>query len=69
MVKNQPSNAVDEGLIPGLGTKIPHAVEERSSCATTTEPIGHNLRVCVLRGKILHDATKILLAVTKTRCC
>jgi len=27
VVKNQPSNAVDEGLIPGLGTKIPHAVE------------------------------------------
>ena len=42
MVKNQPSNAVDEGLIPGLGTKIPHAVGALSSCATTTEPIDHN---------------------------
>ena len=26
VVKNPPSNARDVGLIPGLGTKIPHAV-------------------------------------------
>ena len=25
-VKNPPSNAGDEGLIPGQGTKIPHAI-------------------------------------------
>ena len=33
--KNLPSNAGDESLIPGLGTKIPHAVE-------TTKPMHHN---------------------------
>ena len=28
MVKNPPGNAGDAGLIPGLGTKIPHATEQ-----------------------------------------
>ena len=27
VVKNLPANAGDEGLIPGLGTKIPHALD------------------------------------------
>ena len=27
VVKNLPSNAGDEGLIPGGGTKMPHATE------------------------------------------
>ena len=27
MVKNPPFNAGDEGVVPGQGTKIPHAVE------------------------------------------
>ena len=35
MVKNLPSNAEDVNLIPGLGTKIPHAVEQLSLHATT----------------------------------
>ena len=33
--KNLPSNAGDKSSIPGLGTKIPHAVE-------TTKPMHHN---------------------------
>ena len=37
VVKNPPSNAEDEGLIPGWGTKIPHLVEQLSLCSTTTE--------------------------------
>ena len=37
VVKNPPSNAGDLGLIPGLGTKIPHASGQLSSRATTTE--------------------------------
>ena len=36
-VKNPPYNAGDSGLIPGQGTKIPHAVGQLSPCATTTE--------------------------------
>ena len=39
MVKNPPSNAGDAGSIPGLGTKIPHAVGQLSPCATTAEPM------------------------------
>ena len=38
MVKNPPANAGDVGSIPGWGTKIPHAVEQLSPWATTTEP-------------------------------
>ena len=36
-VKNPPSNAEDSGLIPGQGTKIPHAMEQLSPRATTEE--------------------------------
>ena len=36
VVKNLPANAGDTGLIPGPG-KIPHAAEQLSPCATTTE--------------------------------
>ena len=37
MVKNLPANAGDMGSIPSPG-KIPHATEQLSPCATTTEP-------------------------------
>ena len=39
MVKNPPSNAGDTGLIPGWGTKIPHARGQSSLCAATTESL------------------------------
>ena len=39
VVKNPPYNAGDMGLIPGQGTKIPHAAGQLSPCATTTEPV------------------------------
>ena len=38
VVKNPPSNAGDAGLIPGQGTKLPHATGQLSPCAATTEP-------------------------------
>ena len=38
MVKNLPSNAGDSGLIPGHGTKIPHAAGQLSPHTTTAEP-------------------------------
>ena len=48
VVKNPPSNAGDAGLIPGQGTKIPHAMGQLSLCATllslcasTREPVCH----------------------------
>ena len=37
VVKNPPSNAGDVGLIPGWGTKIPHAAGQLSPHAATTE--------------------------------
>ena len=37
VVGNAPSNAGDTGLIPGRGTRIPHAVGQLIPRATTTE--------------------------------
>ena len=61
VVKNQPCNAGDRGLIPGWGTKIPHAEKQLSTPVATTEPVSvnHNKRHP-------HDATKIPRAATKT---
>ena len=42
VVKNLPSNAGDTGLIPGRGTKIPHAMGQLSPHTTTTEPVQLN---------------------------
>ena len=39
MVKNLPSNAGDIGLIPGQGTKIPHAMGQLRLCATARESL------------------------------
>ena len=43
MVKNPPSNAGDEGLIPGPGSKIPRAARQLSPRATTRE--AHELQL------------------------
>ena len=42
MVKNPPYNAGDAGLIPGQGTKIPHAAGQLSRRAATTELVRLN---------------------------
>ena len=47
VVKNMPYNAGDAGLIPGQGTKIPHAAGQLSPSATTTELACLNWRACV----------------------
>ena len=49
MVKNTSCNARDAGLIPGQGTKIPHAAGQLSPRATTREPARHNERYCMLQ--------------------
>ena len=41
LVKNPPTNAGGQGFEPWSG-KIPHAAEQLSPCATTTEPACHN---------------------------
>ena len=68
VVKNPPSNAGDVGLIPGPGTKIPHATgqlnpyaraREASSlwnpCSTTRETLALQKRPSAAPQKILHD--------------
>ena len=40
MGKNLPCNVGDSGSIPCRGTKISHATEQLSLCATATDP-GH----------------------------
>ena len=57
MVKNLPSSAGDMGLIPGLGTKTPHALEQLSLPPATT--------VSAQQGKIPHNTTKVLPAATQ----
>ena len=44
VVKNLPSNAGDVGSISGQETKIPHAAEQLSLHAATTEPTCPNQR-------------------------
>ena len=49
-VKNLLCNAGDVGLIPGQGTKIPHAVED---------PMQPNRQVLFKKKKIHHETNKI----------
>ena len=58
-IKNLPCNAGDAGLIPGQGTKMPHAREQLTPCTATKEPEHHSL-------KSPRAATKIPCAATKT---
>ena len=57
MVKNLPPDAGDTGLIPSQGTKIPHATEQPSLLATTTEPTSNSLATVSPRAAT--QATKI----------
>ena len=63
MVNSPFANAWVKGLIPGLGTKIPHAVEQFSP-HTTTEPACHNYHATTIESAAaaakssLHTATK-----------
>ena len=58
------SNAGDAGLTPGWGTKIPHAVEQLSMSAASTEPMCHNQREAVTKD----STAKIPCATAKTSC-
>ena len=40
-----PYNAKDMGLIPGWGSKFPHALEQLGPQTTATEPVCHTQRV------------------------
>ena len=68
VVKNPPSNAGAAGLIPGRGTKIPHAGgATKPACAATTEPMCSGVRLPQLE-RSPRTATKDRRAATKTRC-
>ena len=47
-VRNLPANAGDAGLTPGLGTNIPHAMEQLSPCTTATEACASRTHVLQL---------------------
>ena len=59
MVKNLPPKAGDAGLIPGWGTKIPHAEEQLSPLAKTTEAGAAARESPCQPGKIARDAREI----------
>ena len=53
MVKNPPSNAREAGLIPGQGTKVPHAVGQLSPCPVTREAWALQRRPSAAKKKFL----------------
>ena len=55
VVKSLPGNAGDTDLIPGWGTKIPHAYYQLSLQALITVPatVSHNQSISVLQQKRL----------------
>ena len=61
MVKNLPCNVGDVGLIPGQGTKIPHAKMSRGNYILMSQLLSPHAttRVRVPQGKIPRDTTKI----------
>ena len=56
VVRNLPRNEGDTGVIPGWGTKIPHATEQPLSLHALGSPV--TTRESAPQQKILHDATK-----------
>ena len=61
VVKDPPSNAGDAGLIPSLGTKIPHGAGNWAYEPQILSPHG-------LQLESLNAARKILQATAKTWC-
>ena len=50
MVKNLPSNVGDMGLIPGQGTKIPHALGQLSLCTARKTQCSQNKEIIFKKG-------------------
>ena len=69
VVENLPSNAVDTGLIPGQGTKIPHAAGQLSLCATTTEPMRSGARMPQLESPRATTRKKPVRHQEEPACC
>ena len=51
MVKTAPCSVGDTGSVPGGGSKIPHATEKRSLCATTRELVHRKEKSCVMQQR------------------
>ena len=58
VVKNLPYSAGDMGSIPGKGFNIPHAAEQLSLRAATTEPLHYNQRILAPQQEIPYATTK-----------
>ena len=65
MVKNPASNARDTGSIPGLGTKIPHAIEQLSPHATTKTQCSQNQKTNI--SFLITFVFSVLVQVTGTQ--
>ena len=55
VVKNPPCNAGDAGLIPGQGTKIPHAAGQLSQRASTRARMPWSLRATTREKPTHHN--------------
>ena len=66
VVKNLPCNTGHMGSIPGQKTKILHATEQLSLCATSRESVPRREGSC-MTTKILHVATKISCSQRKDK--
>ena len=61
VVQNPPSSTDDAGLIPGLGTKIPHVEGPLSLPAAATELPHHNsTKAHAAQSKMLHERSHML---------
>ena len=59
MVKNlPPMQGTEVGLIPGWGTKVPHAAGQQSPSAATREPASCNYRGCATTRESPHAAVE-----------
>ena len=59
MVKNLPSQAGNASSIPGQGTKIPHAEEQLSPRASTTEKPTHSIKSAYAATKTQHSHKEV----------
>ena len=59
VVENLPAKAVDRGLIPGLGTKIPYTTGQVSTCITATEASESlELILCIKRALCIPETNE-----------
>ena len=66
MVRNPPANAGDMGFFPDLG-RTPHAVEQLSSCATSTEPVPESPGAATTEARVPYSLCSEARKITAMR--